>query len=228
VYLCEFPSLGGEVVVNNVISHVEISFLSSSDCPNSGEDIHRVYCRGRIIWEGCSSDEIACDSRLLGLKTEEKIQKVKMADGNSEIRKTYRVVEFDPSLMLSHLQEMGIISDTIGLLQLGNSEGYFSSPNIEELNVFVNSSAKQSIELSVYPNPFTGSITLHFEGIASYSSINLVISDSFGKKVYNENLFNDLSTSFDKALNLMKLPSGIYFLNLTFEGSSITKKIIKF
>lgn len=75
---------------------------------------------------------------------------------------------------------------------------------------------------SVYPNPTEGQLNIHQEFPAT-AQAHLVVYDLVGKIVLNKAL-----TSADESIDITKLESGVYFVNIQSTlGSSKTQKIIK-
>ncbi len=77
-----------------------------------------------------------------------------------------------------------------------------------------------SPNLSISPNPATGSITIKGAPINTQS---VWVLDVLGKSVIEISHPN----SSDFTLDLSKLPAGIYFVRLSSAGSVITRKIVK-
>lgn len=74
--------------------------------------------------------------------------------------------------------------------------------------------------ISLYPNPTTGSINIDFE--EKKSNINLRITNDIGQVILTENYKSTNHINFD-----LYAPKGVYFLKLESDREVITKKIIK-
>ncbi len=73
-------------------------------------------------------------------------------------------------------------------------------------------------ELSVYPNPFSGEVTLKL----SKGKAQATIYNSLGEIIYSAQLTDQPLT-----IHLQEVPTGIYFLRAQSENGTVTKKIIK-
>lgn len=224
VEYCQFPSLDGAVQINNVISNISISFVPGNNCVDAEHELHRVFCRNVLIWEGCSKDETVCSSSLLGVKMKEEINEVKLPDGRLEVRKTYKVVEFDRSLILDNLKERGLVNKDAKLLNIEN-------PNEKTVPLTPVSNAKisdvQESDLKLHPNPFYDKLIFTVSGVKMKNLTSLSIYDSYGSRVYVEKYGTSSQSIITKTLDLVDLPSGIYFLKFSLGNGFITKKIVK-
>ncbi|MFT5864010.1 MAG: hypothetical protein ACI828_002678 [Flavobacteriales bacterium] len=227
VEFCEFPSLNGAVQINNIISNVSISFIPGNDCTDPKQNIHRVFCRNVLIWEGCSEDESVCNSSLLGVKMKEEISTTKLPDGRVEVRKTYKVVDFDSKLIFDNLKERGVLSKDARLLDVKESNESISLDKSKLDASIVDLSDTKEIRIELSPNPFDDRITFKISDITPRISVSLSIFDSFGNIVHIDKYYNGSLSEITKTINLVDLPSGVYFLNISLNNSSITKKIIK-
>ncbi len=82
------------------------------------------------------------------------------------------------------------------------------SPSINtDLEAKINLADAQK-NLTVYPNPSRGNITLGFKNMHLYPIELLIFSDQ-GQKVLNQNL---PAGTYETSLNLSRLPSGLYFV----------------
>ncbi len=75
---------------------------------------------------------------------------------------------------------------------------------------------------AVYPNPSNGFFNVV---LSTTEKVNISVFDLRGRSIYNESFSNNNSV-FNKELNLSKLSSGVYMLNVESEGKKATKKII--
>ena len=74
--------------------------------------------------------------------------------------------------------------------------------------------------LSLYPNPTSGSITIDLE--ETKSNLNLSLTNALGQVVLTKNYTSTNRINID-----LDAPKGVYFLQLESNGEVITKKIIK-
>jgi hypothetical protein len=81
-------------------------------------------------------------------------------------------------------------------------------------------------KISLYPNPFDGTINLHLEKVET-DTINLKIYSIEGRLFDENNVDLPSSDSQDVKIDLKNLPKGIYLLNINDNKKITTKKIIK-
>lgn len=227
IFYCQFPSLDGAVQINNVVSNVSISFLSSANCPQ-GQSIYRVYCRNEIIWEGCSTNEVPCHSSLLGLRTEEETDTIRKRSGEiTEIRTTYKVVDFDRTLVLNDLKRRGLVDKKATLLDAKKSAPPSKSSLFEEQQVEINSTDKQDALIKVFPNPFEDHVTVGITNISSNTPVRVSVFDSFGRVVSTIKDHGDDKVETKLKVDLANLQPGVYFINVSFGSNSFTRKVCK-
>ena len=78
-----------------------------------------------------------------------------------------------------------------------------------------------AVQISVYPNPTTGSFNLFTSELIKNGSIE--VYNSLGEIVYNQKIVNQQNT-----IELTNQANGLYFVKVMTEGKIIgTKKIIK-
>jgi pectate lyase len=81
-------------------------------------------------------------------------------------------------------------------------------------------------ELSVYPNPTTGMVTLNINP-SNETVLNMDLVNSMGQ-VLNQKVFNNQGVVFTRSIDLSDLPNGIYYLVLkTKQGVVGQARIIK-
>jgi subtilisin-like proprotein convertase family protein len=84
----------------------------------------------------------------------------------------------------------------------------------------------QDFELTnfaLYPNPNNGNFSLEFDS-SSGEDINITLHDMAGRLVYNK--IYDATTKFNETISLNNVSSGMYLINITDNGRTITKKLI--
>lgn len=101
-----------------------------------------------------------------------------------------------------------------------------SSVNSSCSQVGIYENLKNMYDFSIYPNPSNGDIiNLNFSSIDVRKG-QVIIYDVTGRALYNSSLpENSPSNLF--TLNLAGLSSGMYFVTLTIDGYSFSKKVIK-
>ena len=104
----------------------------------------------------------------------------------------------------------------------------------EEEAEVVNSTSDEKISIAndlevddfnYYPNPNRGMFDLTFS-VPGTGTTDIVIFDQKGKKVYSETLI-DLSGSYNNQIDISAEASGTYFMQITQNGKTFSKKIIK-
>lgn len=76
--------------------------------------------------------------------------------------------------------------------------------------------------VTIFPNPNTGSFELNVEGIDGELAIN--VFDMNGKVVYTEN--TSKVSSFQKSMNLSSLAGGVYYVKVSSGENSAVKKLV--
>jgi hypothetical protein len=79
-------------------------------------------------------------------------------------------------------------------------------------------------ELSMYPNPASREFTINL-GDSAYDNINLLIMNSLGQQLnrFDKAVFNGNSQT---NIDVSNLATGLYFVTITLDGNSITKKLL--
>lgn len=81
-------------------------------------------------------------------------------------------------------------------------------------------------ELSIYPNPSKGDVTIEFE-LYKKASINLTLSNVYGATLASREMNLDVAKNSVQLKEMYpSLKAGVYFIQLEQNGSSITKKIV--
>ncbi|PCI99850.1 MAG: hypothetical protein COB15_03435 [Flavobacteriales bacterium] len=118
--------------------------------------------------------------------------------------------------------------DSVALSNLWVSSGSLDFEFDSQVNFSTNCNNTCSVgvkenrlsNLSIYPNPTNGSITINLEG--TKSNIQIQLTNSIGQAIL---------TKYYKSANHINIdidaPKGLYFLKLESNGEVITKKIIK-
>jgi alkaline phosphatase D len=86
-------------------------------------------------------------------------------------------------------------------------------------------SRKETVIISVYPNPAYDFITLQFQNYSNTHS-TLKITDVSGKNVYEEKITGTIGV-MKHYLNTANLEKGIYFITIVSDNNSETFKFIK-
>jgi len=79
-------------------------------------------------------------------------------------------------------------------------------------------------ELSLYPNPASREFTINL-GDNAYDNIDLLIMNSLGQQLnrFDNAVFNGNSNT---NIDVSNLATGLYFVIITLDGNSITKKLL--
>lgn len=93
----------------------------------------------------------------------------------------------------------------------------------------VTKSCKQELfskltSLEIHPNPNNGIVTIEIT-VAQEQTISISITNVLGREVFSSEEGN-ISGTFTKRIDLSKLPSGTYFLNVMHDGESEMRKIL--
>jgi len=81
----------------------------------------------------------------------------------------------------------------------------------------------QKEDITVFPNPTTGVLTVKTHNYASLQSVE--IFDIYGRKLYGDNNSYDLTVL--RSYDLTVIPAGVYFLRIQTETGVVMKKVIK-
>ncbi len=76
----------------------------------------------------------------------------------------------------------------------------------------------------ISPNPFDNELKVTIE-VSEPTALTLKLLDLDGKKILEESY--SISASFNKVLNLEKLPAAVYFLSLESENGKVIERIVK-
>jgi hypothetical protein len=133
----------------------------------------------------------------------------------SVINSAYPLQFVPPVAIYPAIDSMNIITFQV------SSPVALQSDICQSLNVH---NVTESHEFSIYPNPSSGLVNIHFASTAPIKGPQLTITTISGSVVLNE-AYDDTS-AFDKTINLSNLPSGIYFIELTAENFKQVKKLV--
>jgi hypothetical protein len=78
--------------------------------------------------------------------------------------------------------------------------------------------------LSIYPNPIQDKINVSFN-IQNEKTVALKVTDIDGKLIHTQN-FEQISGSINQSIDATKFPKGIYFVTISNESISETRKIV--
>lgn len=89
----------------------------------------------------------------------------------------------------------------------------------------VNGPEQSKVSLSVYPNPFTGAVSVFVNN--GYQQISTItITNPLGQTVYHQQETN-LSSNYTKTIDLSYLPNGLYFITAEVDGERTVKQVVK-
>ena len=80
-------------------------------------------------------------------------------------------------------------------------------------------------DLSIFPNPSNGVLTVSLQGKPTGQSMELVVLDVTGRRVHSERLGRFQGT-LTKELDLSELSAGAYYLGFQSEGKQVFKKLM--
>ena len=81
-------------------------------------------------------------------------------------------------------------------------------------------------QLSIYPNPVSNQVKISYQ-LNYASSVQIDLFDQQGRKMKELMNCYQQSGNIQHEWNISSIPSGIYYLRLQTEKSTLTKKIIK-
>ncbi len=137
---------------------------------------------------------------------------------------------FDPDLFAEHMANFSLapmdqpevireVRVSISVLDLGQDDIETLSRQIGEP---VNDLDVQ--DLTLYPNPSDGRFNLNFELPGDGLSV-VKIFDVGGNEIYAETL-NGVDGNYERMIDISDKPTGAYFLQVTRNGQSFTKKLV--
>ena len=125
----------------------------------------------------------------------------------------------------------GIISGmptTIGTfnftVQATNSAGNDTKALSIKIENGVGVSENEIGNISIYPNPTTGELTIEIAGQARNDVASVEIFDMFGKTLLSNHL---ITSSSHHLINISHLSAGIYFVKIRTEVGEVIKKVVK-
>jgi len=124
----------------------------------------------------------------------------------------------------------GVLSDNLELAKKFNSELYASDLTASEIKLVargeVIEETSEFVVLQNTPNPFAKNTVVEFY-TPKNTRVDFAISDLSGKTIYSS---NDQYTKGNHQIRIDRsnigLQSGIYYYSVTFEGNTITKKMV--
>ncbi|MBR1626212.1 MAG: fibronectin type III domain-containing protein [Bacteroidales bacterium] len=84
------------------------------------------------------------------------------------------------------------------------------------------SDAESALMIAVYPNPVTDKVTIDMDGSAN--DVRIMITDVSGKVIFKDNSFKDMHNI---TINTRNFVAGVYYLTVTTDKATTTKKLIK-
>lgn len=108
-----------------------------------------------------------------------------------------------------------------------DSSGYITSPVFTTLNIstLITSASEDGNSLVIYPNPTAEQVTITYE-LSSLKVVSLRIFDLVGKEI-SVIVNNDLRAQGSYRNNVNLPIPGIYFVRLTVDNATVTRKVVK-
>lgn len=136
------------------------------------------------------------------------------------------IVSLDDLLVGSNKLQV-TIEDTTSMIRVDNHQSIHLTTifwNINSTTSGINEISSNTLKVEVFPNPTQD--VLHFNLLNStMEDYKVTISDTFGKQIISKNIS---SSDLRPQVQLGNLPSGVYFINFSFNnGLYITRKIMK-
>jgi hypothetical protein len=79
---------------------------------------------------------------------------------------------------------------------------------------------------NVFPNPTSGETTINYS-LANASNVNVDVVDITGKIVYSMNNGTELEGSHKVSFNAASFSNGVYYVTISTDEATVTKKFIK-
>ncbi|GGE01137.1 S8 family serine peptidase [Planktosalinus lacus] len=142
---------------------------------------------------------------------------------------SYITSNWTPSSAGNWRQEQVDLTDYLGELvqfRFINVCGYGNSTFIDNINVegFLSNQNFENLQFTMYPNPASNEVFLRF-GNAPASDLEINISNALGQTVYQSNSVK-LNGDQTAILNVSGYATGLYFISIKQDNSTIIKKLI--
>jgi len=117
------------------------------------------------------------------------------------------------------IDTMNVVSElgTHRVILMVNSELYNGIPAV--------SGKAESLFIYDYPNPFTGSMIIHYQ-IPERTKVKLEILNTLGREIVTLVNSEQLADTYNVTFNAGDIPSGFYYLEITTDKETVTKKIL--
>jgi hypothetical protein len=114
--------------------------------------------------------------------------------------------------------QVDVMMATLNASEMNGGRSSLKNSNISTNCSGIISSALNELneEISIYPNPSNGKLFISTSEVIK----SIKVTNIIGKEIYSSNNFNDNS------IDLINFNNGVYFINLSTEKGTITKKII--
>lgn len=217
----DFKQLADVLSEIEIGSSVTVSFMRDGKNMTATEEIGEKASRSKnYIFAPGEMDDIRLEYReeLEGSKEEMETERARMHEEMQHMMvEVERMRNGETDVITKEITVVIIMSD-------------ISEEEAEEVNS--NSEEKISIandlevdDFNYYPNPNRGVFDLTFS-VPETGTTDIVIFDQKGKKVYSERLI-DLSGSYNNQIDIAGEASGTYFMQITQNGKTFSKKIVK-
>ncbi|MFN0204079.1 MAG: SdrD B-like domain-containing protein, partial [Bacteroidia bacterium] len=177
-----------------------------------------VNTDGHLKWVTSSesnSDHFEVFRSIDGKQSFERIVEYVQAQGNSQVNVTYDKT-YDRNVSLLNIDKIYY------RLKMVDTDGQFKWSNTVELQL---QHLDRSIFLNVYPNPAQNDIYIDYQLFdAEFADIRLV--DAAGRAVYEANNLQAGASVQQHHIDVEKLATGIYYLQIQTEESSAVRKIV--
>jgi len=141
---------------------------------------------------------------------------------------------FDPHVGWPQQEKMGdyfdMVSDNEGAHlawanTLNGEQDVYYGHIVPQFTGIANSTQKQTISVSTYPNPFSDKVTIRYE-LKENGLVNLAIFDMFGKEV--KSLVNEQQQSgiYNLQIEAGNLPAGVYYCRLNTNGQAESVQMV--
>ncbi len=116
-----------------------------------------------------------------------------------------------------------VISNGVTLVNITGSS-YSDTKSVNFCNYASINENGESLALSVYPNPITDKVNIQFN-LSENQNVSVKLYNAVGQVAYNSILGNLAAGVQNITINTTNLPSGIYVMDLSIGGTSVSKKL---
>lgn len=106
-----------------------------------------------------------------------------------------------------------------------NGSTSYGGSYIDQTSVGINQVDPGEVSLSIFPNPASENLSVHFN-LRESVSVRISISNLLGQEVFSSEEGSIYAGNFEKAIDVSGLREGLYFLNIKMDDTITTSKLV--